>query len=117
MLSLAVVILTKNEGLHLARALRSVESIAREVFVIDSGSQDQTVEIAQAGGAKVLLHGFVNYAKQFQWALDNAPITSEWIMRLDADEYVESDLALELIATLPLLPKEVTGVNVNRKYF
>lgn len=116
MASLAVIILTLNEELHIARALAAVSPVAQEVFVIDSGSQDKTTEIARAMGAKVLVHGFINYAKQFQWALDNAPITSEWIMRLDADEIVEPDLANALETRLPSLNSEVTGIRLKRKH-
>src|ERR1700686_5153742 len=94
--NLSVVILTLNEAVHIERALNSVAGIAREVFVIDSYSKDGTVEMAKANGAIVLQNKFINYAKQFQWALDNAPIGTEWVMRLDADEIIESDLASEI---------------------
>src|ERR1700758_5463429 len=83
--SVAVIILTYNESLHLPRALSHVQGFAQEVFVVDSLSTDDTVDIARSYGAQVLQHPFQNQAKQFQWALDHAPITSEWVMRLDAD--------------------------------
>ena len=113
---LTVIILTHNEAMHIERALQSVKSIATEVFVVDSGSTDATVEIARAHGAQVLHHPFVNYAQQFQWALDHAPITAHWVMRLDADEIVEADLAQEIATELPLLPADVAGVNLDRKH-
>jgi glycosyltransferase involved in cell wall biosynthesis len=113
---LAVVILTHNEERHIARALASVAGIAREVFVIDSFSTDRTVELAQTQGATVLQRQFVNYAKQFQWALDNAPISAEWIMRLDADEVIEPDLAERIRDQLPALPDQIVGVNLKRKH-
>jgi hypothetical protein len=53
--------------------------------------------------------------RQLAWALDNAPITAEWVLRLDADEIIEADLAAEIVARLPRLPPDVTGVNLNRK--
>jgi glycosyltransferase involved in cell wall biosynthesis len=113
--SIAVVILAFNESLHLPRALEYIHVFAREIFVIDSYSTDNTVALAKAGGAQVLEHPFQNYARQFEWALENAPITSDWVMRLDADEIIEADLAEEIIAKLPALPPDVTGVNLNRK--
>ncbi len=113
--SIAVVILTYNESIHLARALKHVSGLAEQVFVIDSYSSDDTVAIAEANGAQVLQHPFQNYAKQFEWALGNAPIATEWIMRLDADEIIEDSLAKEIIAKLPGLPADVTGINLNRK--
>ncbi len=114
--SLTVIILTYNEAQHLRRALESVRSIASQVFVIDSFSTDNTVEIATSFGAVVLQNRFVNQAVQFQWALDNTPITSEWVMRLDADEVIESDLQLEICTKLADLPSSVAGINLKRKH-
>ena len=113
--SLAVIILTFNEQKHIERAIASVAGVAQEIIVVDSFSTDSTVELAKAKGAVVLQNKFVNYANQFQWALDQAPITSDWIMRLDADEIIESDLAAEIAANLPALPADVAGINLNRK--
>ncbi|HEY2470448.1 MAG TPA: glycosyltransferase family 2 protein [Terracidiphilus sp.] len=113
--NIAVVILTFNESIHLPRALDHVRVFAREIFVIDSYSTDNTVALAKEGGAQVLEHPFQNYARQFEWALENAAITSDWVMRLDADEIIEADLAEEIISKLPALPSEVTGINLNRK--
>ena len=113
---LAVVILAHNEGMHLSRAIQSVAAIAKEIFVIDSGSTDETVEIARSNGAQVLFNPFVNYARQFQWALDNAPITAGWVMRLDADEIIESGLAAEITQKLPALASDIAGVNLKRKH-
>jgi hypothetical protein len=60
-------------------------------------------------------HPFQNQARQFEWALENAAITSDWVMRLDADEIIEADLAEEIKRKLPELPPDVTGVTLNRK--
>lgn len=115
-MTVAVVILTHNEERHISRALASVAGIATEVFVIDSFSNDRTVELARAQGATVLQNKFINYAKQFQWALDNAPIAAPWIMRLDADEVIEADLAARIRKELPHLPEDVVGINLKRKH-
>jgi len=113
--SIAVIILTYNETLHLSRALEHITGFAQEIFVVDSFSTDGTVDLAKSYGAHVLQHNFQNHAKQFEWALENAPITAEWVMRLDADEVVEADLAAEIVTRLVTLPVDVTGVNLNRK--
>lgn len=113
--SIAIVILTYNEVRHLPRALDHVSGFAQEIFVVDSFSTDGTVALAQARGAVILQHPFQNQAKQFEWALENAPITAEWVMRLDADEIVEPDLAEEIVKRLPQLPPDITGINLNRK--
>lgn len=114
--SLAVVILTFNEARHISRALKSVESFASQVFIIDCGSTDGTLELARAAGAVTLYHPWSNHARQFQWGLDNAPIVADWVMRLDADEIIEPELATEISTRLARLPAEVTGVNLKRKH-
>lgn len=116
MASLCVVILTYNEERHIARAIESVRSFASEIVVVDSFSTDRTVEISRSLGAIVLQNPFVNQAKQFQWGLDNAPITSDWIMRLDADEVIEPELQREIAEKLPKLGTDVAGVNLKRKH-
>ena len=112
----AVIILTKNEELHLERALKSIASFASEIFVVDSFSSDRTVEIAETNNAIVLQNPFVNQAVQFNWALDNTSIKSEWILRLDADEIIELDLQQEIQERLSKLPSDVVGVNLKRKH-
>lgn len=113
---LAVVLLTYNEEIHIERALNSIKSIASEIYVVDSGSTDRTVELVEKHGAQVFYNKFVNQAKQFQWALDNLPIKSRWIMRLDADEIIEEDLQQEIQEKLYLLPENIVGVNLKRKH-
>ncbi|MEJ2801439.1 glycosyltransferase family 2 protein [Comamonadaceae bacterium PP-2] len=112
----AVVILTHNEEIHIARAIQSVSDFANEIFIVDSHSTDRTCEIARDLGAYVICNKFINYASQFQWALDNCSITSKWIMRLDADEIIEKDLAKEILEKLPTLASDVVGVNLKRKH-
>jgi glycosyltransferase involved in cell wall biosynthesis len=116
MLDLTVVILTHNEEKHIARALASVRRFAREVLVVDSGSTDRSVEIATALGARVLKHPFVNYARQFQWALDEGGIATRWVMRLDADEIVSDELAEEILQKLPALGDDVAGIRLKRRH-
>lgn len=113
---IAVVILTYNEAHHIARAITSVAPLAHEVFVVDSGSTDETRQIAESLGARVVVHPFTNQAEQFNWGLANLPLTADWILRLDADEVIEADLAAALGRDLPALPADVTGVILNRKH-
>jgi glycosyltransferase involved in cell wall biosynthesis len=114
-LTLTVVILTKNEERHIARALASVAGIATRVFVIDSGSTDCTVEIAREAGAEVFTRAWVNYATQFNWALDQLPADTSWIFRLDADEVVTDGLAAEITAQLGSLSPSIGGVYISRR--
>ncbi len=111
----SVVILTYNERLHIERAIAAIRSFAHEIFVVDSFSTDDTVAIATRAGATVVSHDFINHAKQFQWALDNLPIHTPWVMRLDADEVIEELLACEIVEKLPSLPPDVSGIRLKRK--
>lgn len=111
-----VLILTFNEERHLARAIRSVKPFAKQVLVIDSYSTDRTVEIARSMGTEVLQHPWEhNHARQLNWALDNARIESDWLLRLDADEYVTPALADEIASRLPRLGDDVSGLYVKRR--
>ena len=96
---LSVVVLTRNEALNIEDCLRSVEW-ASEAFVVDSLSEDRTVEIARAVGAQTFLHAFTGYADQRNWALENLPFRNEWVLMLDADERVTSVLAGEIAQAL-----------------
>lgn len=90
------VILTKNEEINIVDCIKSIEGFAERVIVVDSGSDDNTCQIAKNMGADVYHHPFENYARQFNWALDNCNITSKWTFRLDADERLTPELCIEL---------------------
>jgi len=114
-MTLTAVILTKDEAVHIARAIRSVAQVSDKVIVVDSGSSDGTVAIARALGAEVLVHPFVSQAKQFNWALEQLPNQTDWVFRLDADEVVSPELARSLAETLPALGPDVAGAEVLRR--
>jgi glycosyltransferase involved in cell wall biosynthesis len=116
MVDLSIIILTYNEAIHVERAIRSVTGLAKNIFVVDSFSTDSTVTLSKALGATVVEHEFVNYAKQFQWALDSLPIATDWIMRLDADEFLTDELIEEIRLHLPHLSEETTGVVLKLGY-
>lgn len=118
MLDISVIILTYNEEIHIKRCIENVISFAKEIFIIDSYSTDKTVEIAKTyKKVHVLQNKWENqYAKQFNWGLKNAPISTKWILRLDADEYLTSALIQEINKKLPTLPADVTGIVFKRRH-
>lgn len=118
MLDISVIILTYNEEKHIRRCIENVISFAKEVFIIDSFSTDRTIEIAREyDKVKIFQNKWENnYAKQFNWGLKHAPITTEWVLRLDADEYLLSELIQELHEKLPSFVPDITGVLFNRRY-
>mgnify|MGYP001149235142 CR=1 FL=1 len=91
MMTLSVIVITKNEARHIGDCLDSV-SFADEIIVVDSGSTDATREIAQAKGAKVhVTDDWPGFGPQKNRALDLA--TQEWVLSIDADERVTPELA------------------------
>ena len=111
MLDISVIILTLNEEVHIRRCIENVRSIAKQIFVVDCFSTDRTADIAKELGAEVHQHEWPgNQAAQFNWALENLPITTEWVLRLDADEYLTSGLITEMDEQLPKLSDDVTAV-------
>lgn len=115
MLDLSVIILTYNEEIHIRRCLENVNQFATKVYVIDCYSTDRTVDIATELGAEVVKHKWPgNQAEQFNWALDTLEIDTEWILRLDADEYLMPELIKELQEKLPAMPKGVSALSLSR---
>lgn len=115
MLDLSVIILTYNEEIHIRRCLENVKQFASKVYVVDCFSIDRTAQIAKKLGAEVIEHEWPgNQAEQFNWALDNLPITTEWILRLDADEYLLPGLIEELLEKLPVIPESVSALSLSR---
>ena len=118
MLDISVIILTYNEELHIRRCLENICPIAKKVIVVDSPSTDSTVAIChEFDNVEVVAHKYPgNQAEQFNWAIDNLGIETEWVLRLDADEYLTPELIDELKEKLPLLPNDVNGIIFNRRH-
>lgn len=126
MTDLSVVILTKNEQLHIKRCLeRLVPLEPRQIFIVDCFSNDGTQTIVRKywENRSDLFSQFVehewpgNQAAQFNWALDNLAIDTEWILRLDADEWLTDELIAEIKDKVQTLPKDVDGVVFKRRHY
>lgn len=112
--TLAAIILTYNEEQHITKCINSIKDVVDEIYVIDSFSTDKTVEIAKALGANVFQNPWKNYATQFNWALENCNIKTDWIWRIDADEYANEKLIENLKKQMPNIKEQVTGIYVRR---
>lgn len=117
MTEISIIILTYNEELHIQRCIENIQPIAREVFLVDSFSTDNTIEIAKKHDIKLFQNKWTNnYAAQFNWALENLPIKTQWVLRLDADEYLYPELIDEIKQKLDTLPEDITGVVFKRRH-
>ena len=123
MADIAVIILTKDEELHIGRCLEKLAPIeSSQVFIVDCFSTDETQRIAEDVSAslrlcvKIVEHEWPGlYAKQFNWAVDNLPIEAKWVLRMDADEYLTPETIERLKEELPNMPEDVSGLNIELK--
>jgi glycosyltransferase involved in cell wall biosynthesis len=111
-LPLSVCIITLNEAANIGRTLESVRSIAAEVIIVDCGSSDDTVAIAEAHGAKVFAEPWKGFSQQKNSAIAKA--RCDWILSLDADEEVSPALASSIRNALQT-PPSFDGFIVNRR--
>jgi len=117
MIDLSVIILTHNESKHIARCIESLLQVTDKIFIVDSYSTDNTVSVATALGAVVVQNPWVSYAFQFNYGIENNPFKTKWIMRMDADEYITSELAQELISNIAQTPEGTSGFYVKRRVY
>lgn len=114
---LDVLIQTHNEQLNLPNTLESLKGgWVNRVFVVDSGSTDKTEEVAREFGAHFVHHDWEGYAQQKNWALDNLPFESPWVMILDADEAISPELRREIesIISRPVNEVPESAFHINR---
>lgn len=113
---ISIIILTHNEEANLAQALESVHGWATRIFIVDSFSTDRTLEIARAYGCEIYQFSFEGYSKQRNRALSELPVDTEWILFLDADEWIPGALKQEISATIARNPAE-DGFFLRRRFY
>ena len=111
-MSLSVVIITRNEENNIGRTLASV-AWADERIVVDSGSTDRTLEIAHAQGAKVFQESWKGYAEQKNSAIAKA--STDWVLSIDADEEVSTELAASIRLVIERAMPNVVGYFLARR--
>jgi glycosyltransferase involved in cell wall biosynthesis len=116
--NLDVVMLAQNEAVNLPHSLPAVVGWARQVFVVDGGSTDETPTLCRDLGAAVVDRPWLGYARQKNWALDHLPLEADWVLIVDADEKVLPDLhdAIDGVVSRPVDGVHESGYLVNR-YF
>jgi glycosyltransferase involved in cell wall biosynthesis len=112
---LAAVVLTYNESPNIRACLESVKGLC-EIFVVDSGSQDDTTDICREYTTHIFQNPYENHARQWQWALANLPLHAEWVLALDADFVVTPELASRLECELAQVAPDIAAVYVRHLY-
>ncbi len=105
---ISIVILTMNEGVDLPACMASLRW-CDDIHVVDSGSTDATVQLAQAGGAHVLTNRFESFGQQRNWALVNCPLKHEWVLFLDADEHSTPEFHRAVQEAIAAAPESCAG--------
>lgn len=114
---LSIFILTYNEEIHIERSIKSALRIAKKVFIVDSCSTDKTLEIAEQYGIAIFQVEYYNFAQKVNWAIENLPLKTQWVMRLDADEYLTDELVDEIEVKLPNLSNDISAVSFCRRIY
>lgn len=126
MTDLTVVILTKNEEKNIRKCVESFRDCARRFVIVDSFSTDSTEqvcaeldkELREIGGQLDFYQNkWISYADQLNWGLTNCNITTEWSMRMDADEELIEDLVEEIEEKLPKINRPVNGIILRRRVY
>lgn len=126
MVDLTVVILTKNEEMNLRKCVESFRGVAKRFVIIDSGSTDGTKKLCEVLNKELEIVGasldfyynkWVSYANQLNWGLQNTEISTEWAMRMDADEEIMEDLAHEIDEKLPNIKSPINGIVLRRRVY
>ena len=108
-MSLSVIVLTFNAEATLDATLTSARQVSDDVHVVDSGSSDGTLAIAEKHGAHTVSHPFENYGKQRNWAIDTLPLKHGWQLHLDADERLSPELSARINALRNAFPADIDG--------
>ncbi|MES9760479.1 glycosyltransferase family 2 protein [Priestia megaterium] len=126
MVDLTVVILTKNEEKNLRKCIESFRGIVKRFVIVDSFSTDGTEMLCKELDSELRQYGskvdfyqnkWVDYATQLNWGLTQTHITTEWSMRMDADEELMEDLVEEINLKLPKINLGTNGVILRRRVY
>ena len=112
-LPVAVVMISLNEGHNMEGVLKNISNWAQEIFLVDSFSQDDTIDIALKYGVHVVQRRFNGFGDQWNFALNNLPITCPWVMKLDPDEIITDNLKKSLEGLM--LNNNCDGINIERR--
>ncbi len=113
---LSIIILTYNEEKNIRDCIDSIIGFTENIFIVDSGSTDKTHEILSGYPVEVVHHPFENYSQQRNWAISNLPISTEWILNMDADHRLTSEFKDDIANWFTKgIPENINGFMASRK--
>ncbi|WP_295418435.1 glycosyltransferase family 2 protein [Sulfurovum sp.] len=112
-LPVSVYIICQNEAQHIRRVLESVKGLD-EVIIVDSGSKDETLEIAKAYTDKIYHQEWLGFAGQKEYAKNLC--SHEWVLNLDADEQLTPELKDEIEETMKENSVDGLDIRISSKY-
>jgi hypothetical protein len=113
---ITAIILTHNEELNISRCINNVKKITNKIVVVDSFSSDLTKKICITNNVKFIQNKFTNQGIQFNWALKNVKISTEWIIRIDADELMTDNLINEIL-NIDYKNKFINAFSINKRIY
>lgn len=115
-MKITAIVLTYNEEIHLARCLESIRNLTDRIYVVDSFSTDKTLDIARQFNVNLLQRVWDNnHSNQVNWALDQLPENTDWVIRIDADEIIEPELVEEIKRVKPRSLQGINGIRFGRR--
>jgi len=113
MAPVAIIMITLNEGHNMEAVLDNIQDWAEEIFLVDSYSSDDTVDIALKHGVHVVQRHFQGFGDQWNFALNELPIRAPWVMKLDPDERLSDELKKNLV--LAIQENKCEGISLDRQ--
>lgn len=110
---IAVLMISLNEGHNMESVLKNLQGWAQEVFLVDSCSTDETIDIALRYGVHVVQRPFKGFGDQWNFALRELPITAPWVMKLDPDERISVELKESLVQLIT--HGDMNGIALQRR--
>jgi glycosyltransferase involved in cell wall biosynthesis len=117
MSNITALIITLNEEMHLERCINNIKDLVSDIVIIDSFSNDKTIQIAAKLNIKLIQNKFINHAQQFNFGLSQLSKDAKWVLKIDADEILTKELIAEIKEKLPKLDKDINGVYIKRRLF
>ena len=113
---IGIILMTYNEEIHIRRCLENVLQLTSDIYVVDSFSNDNTIDILNEFNIKYVQNVFVNHSNQLNFAIDSFPFETNFILRIDSDELLSNELINELKTSQLLdVNADISGFYIKRK--